>query len=161
MKISYEDIDKALDYFEQKNFSEASEKEFISNYPNIMSYLTSGQFEALTEDEYMILMFDSMILIKALSQKQGIEKDVDSDIIEAMEAENWDRFEALGKISFHEKTDQMLGKENEALNDFIISSFEDDEDEDESTDTVISQPAKEIIFITVKTIVDSIAETKD
>ncbi|MDV7394370.1 hypothetical protein RZS08_23510, partial [Arthrospira platensis SPKY1] len=107
----------------------------------------------------MILMFDSMILLKALSHKLGTEKDVESDIIEALETENWDRFEEMGKISFHDKIDQMLGKENEALIDFIISSLEDDEDEEDSSGTQISQPAKEIIFITVKTIVDAISAT--
>lgn len=160
MKLTHDDIDQALEYFEQKSFSEASEKEFISKFPNFMSYLTSNQFEALTEDEYLILMFDSMILIKAFSQKLGIEIDPDPEMIEEVETENWDKFEAMGKISFHEKIDQMLGKENEALIDFLISSFEDDEEADESSGTEVSQPAKELIFITAKTIADSITEEK-
>jgi hypothetical protein len=157
MTLSFNEIDKALEYFEQKNFSEASEKDFLSKYPNFTSFLTSSQFDALTEDEFLILMFDALIVIKAYSDMLGSGIDADSDLIESLETQNWDKYEELGNISFFEKVQIMMGKEQLELSDFIISSFEmEEEDNDENPDPEISLPAKEIIFITVKTIADSI-----
>lgn len=157
MTLSFNEIDKALEYFEQKNFSEASEKDFLSKYPNFTSFLTSSQFDALTEDEFLILMFDALIVIKAYTDMLGSGIDADYDLIESLETQNWDKYEELGNISFFEKVQIMMGKEQVELSDFIISSFEmEEEDNDENPDPEISLPAKEIIFITVKTIADSI-----
>lgn len=157
MTLSFNEIDKALEYFEQKNFSEASEKDFLSKYPNFTSFLTSSQFDALTEDEFLILMFDALIVIKAYTDMLGSGIDADSDLIESLETQNWDKYEELGNISFFEKVQIMMGKAQIELSDFIISSFEmEEEDNDENPDPEISLPAKEIIFITVKTIADSI-----
>ena len=162
MALSFTDIDKALEYFEQKNFSEASEQEFLSKFPNFTSFITSSQFESLTEDEFLILMFDSLIVIKAYSNKFGLEIDADPDLIEALETKNWDKFEELGNMLFPEKVESMMGKDQNELSDFIISSFEmEEEDNDENPDPEISLPAKEIIFITVKTISDAILAIKE
>lgn len=161
MALTFNDIDKALEYFEQKNFSEKSEKEFLAKFPNFTSFITSNQFDALTEDEFLILMFDSLIVLKAYSNTLGGEIDADTDLIESLETDNWDKFEELGNISFSEKVESMMGKDHSELSDFIISSFEmEDEDPDENPDPEISLPAKEIIFITVKTISDAILETR-
>ena len=161
MTLTFDDIDKAMEYFEQKNFSEASEKDFLSKYPNFTSFLTSNQFDALTEDEFLILMFDSLIVIKAYTDKLGSGIDAEQDLIESIETENWDKYEELGNLSFSDKVEIMMGKDQNELSDFIISSFEmEEEDNDENPDPEISLPAKEIIFITVKTISDSIKSLK-
>jgi hypothetical protein len=162
MSLSFNEIEKALIYFEEKNFSEESEKKFLSIFPNYMSFLTSNQFESLTEDEYLILMFESLVVLKAYSDKYGKNIDADAELIESIETANWDKFESLGNMSFDEKINLMMGKEHSEFSDFIISSFEmedEDEETEEYMDGEISLPAKEIIFITVKTISDSILET--
>ena len=158
MSLTFNEIEKALIYFEEKNFSEESEKKFLSKFPNFMSFLTSNQFDALTEDEFLMLMLESLVVIRAYSDKYGMNIDPDAELIESIETANWDKFEEFGNISFIEKVNSMMGSDQEELSDFIVSSFEMDEDEDEGED--ISQPAKEIIFITVKTISDTILKIK-
>lgn len=156
MKIKYENIDNAIMYFENKQFSDKSEKEFIGQFPEILSYLTSNQFSILSEDEYMILIFDAMVLIKTIIDQENQTKEIDHLMIEARESENWDLFESLGSISFDEKVDKLFKNENEDIIDFILSSF-DDEDEVED-DMEISDPAKEVIILALKTIFDCFSE---
>jgi hypothetical protein len=107
-------------------------------------------------------MFESLVVLKAYSDKYGKNIDADAELIESIETANWDKFESLGNMSFDEKINLMMGKEHSEFSDFIISSFEmedEDEETEEYMDEEISLPAKEIIFITVKTISDSILET--
>jgi hypothetical protein len=149
MKIDYADIDNALDYFENKQFSDKSEKEIFSKFPEVMSYLTSNQFSVLSDDEYMILSFDILILLKALTDKNETFHGITDELIELNETKNWEALENTGNIPFKEKVYLLFGKANNDLAEFILSGFDDEED-----DVEISLPAQEIIFITVKTIVD-------
>lgn len=155
MKITFEDIDNAILYFENKQFTDKSEKEFIGQFPEILSYLTSNQFSILTEDEYMILIFDAMVIIKSFIDKDNQINEIDHLMIEAKESENWDLFESLGSLSFDDKVDKLFKNENEDIIDFILSSF-DDEDEDDEIE--ISDPAKEVIALALKTIFDCFSE---
>ncbi|HHH54442.1 MAG TPA: hypothetical protein ENK91_12345 [Bacteroidetes bacterium] len=154
IKITHEDIDNSLEYFEERQFSDSSEKEILSNFPEIWSYLTSSQFKVLSDDEYMILTFDILVILKILNDKLGDIQDITPDKIELFETKNWDNLEKLGNISLEEKMDKIFGKEYSELTDFIISSYTDEEGDDE----IISLPAREIIFVTAKTIIDCFNE---
>ena len=152
MKITNQDLDQAILHFENKQFSDDSEKEFIGQFPEILSYLTSNQFSILSEYEYVILFFDSMILLKTILEKHDEFPIIDNNIIEVKETENWDKFESLGNVSFDDKADEMFNFKQDDLVEFILSSLEDDEEEDNEE---ISAPAKEVIFMALKTILDS------
>ena len=151
LKITSEDIDNSLEYFEQRHFSDNSEKEILSNFPEIWSYATSNQFKVLSDDEYMILIFDILVLLKILKEKLHDTSGITSERIELFETKNWDTLEKLGNISLEEKMDIMFGNEYPELMEFIISGYTDEDDDEESD---ISLPAQEIIFITAKTIID-------
>ena len=156
MKITFESIDNAILYFENKQFTDKSEKEFIGQFPEILSYLTSNQFSILSEDEYMILIFDAMVLIKAIIDQDNQTNEIDHLMIEAKESENWDLFESFGSLSFDEKVDKLFKNENEDIIDFILSSFDDEDEVDEEIE--ISDPAKEVIVMALKTIFDCFSE---
>jgi hypothetical protein len=158
MQFTYSDFDNALDYFEQRNFSEQSEKEFMSSFPNIFAYLTSNQFDTLTEDEFLILMFNCTIIMKVFTDKIGKIIDPDQELIDEIETDNWDEFEELDINNFEEKVIFMFGNEQEDIADYILSSFDQGEDEEDEDSIEIGLPAKEIIFITVKTVFDSLME---
>ena len=150
MTIDQNSIEQALDYFENKRFSDTSEKEILKRFPEIMSYLTSNQFNVLSDDEYMILSFDILILLKIILDSNENPASVSNELIEANEAKNWEKFEKIGNIPFIEKAYRLFDKKNKDLSEYIISSFYDEEnDEDE-----INIPAQEIILIAVKTIFD-------
>lgn len=153
MEITNQDIDKAIEHFENRQFSDTSEKEFIGQFPEVLSYLTSNQFSILSEDEYMVLLFDSMVLLKSIIDKTGSITRVDNNTIELMETKNWDKFESLDKMSFEDKADKLFNDDHEDVVDFILSGFENEEDDDDDN-IEISIPAKEIILISLKTIFD-------
>ncbi len=129
--ITYKEIDEAIVYFESKNFSEESEREFMSKYPVIQSYLTSNQYKMLSDDEYL--------------------GDLQSDIIEQKETVIWDKYETLSSNNFEDKVITLFEDKNSDVSDFILSGVEDDEAD-------ISQPAKEIIVISLKTLFDCMVE---
>jgi len=153
MEINYKDIDNAIEYFKNKNFSDSSEKEFASEFPVILSYLTSSQFAILSEEEYMILMFEAIVLLKIIQNTTSDMHDVEAEKLESFETKNWDKFESFEKMSFEEKADKLFDDKNEALVDFILSGLEPDEDEEEDFEE-ITPAAKEIILISLKTIYD-------
>lgn len=152
MIIKYSDIEKALEYFENKQFSDKSEKEILNRFPVVMSYLTSNQFSVLSDDEYMILSFNILILLKILLDTGKDQSDISDELIELNETKNWEKLENTENIQFKEKVYLLFEEKNKDLAEFILSGFEDEEDDDD--DVEISLPAQEIIFITVKTIFD-------
>lgn len=154
MTITHDDIEKALDYFENKQFSDKTEKEFISRFPSILQYLTSNQFNTLSQDEYFILMFCAIVLMKAITGKYGIEKAPGSELIENLETVNWQKAEENPAKSFATLVMNMMGEENKDVAQLIISSLDDDNGVEDKVD--ISLPAKKIIFITIKTIFDAL-----
>jgi len=153
MEINYKDIDNAIEYFENKSFSDSTEKEFASEFPVILSYLTSSQFAILSEEEYMILMFEAIVLLKVIQNKTGAMHDVEAEKLESFETKNWDKFESFEKMSFEEKAGKLFEDKNEALVDFILSGLEPDEEDEEDFEE-IAPAAKEIILISLKTIYD-------
>lgn len=155
--ISINEIFDALEYFENKNFDAFEEQKFLAGYPNILSFLTSSQFDTLSEDEYLILMFNAVVLIKAFQNKFGKCPDPDQQLIEESENENWDKFESLGNISFEDKIYALFEVKNAEIADYILSSFEDEEDEEQSDE--INQIVREIISVSLKSIIDAIVNT--
>ncbi|HEB61583.1 MAG TPA: hypothetical protein ENI82_00375 [Bacteroidetes bacterium] len=152
MKIKHTNIENALEYFENKQFSDKSEKEILNKFPEIMSYLTSNQFSVLSDDEYMILSFNILILLKTLMDTREDLPEITDELIELNETKNWENLEKAGNIPIEEKIYLLFGEDNKDLAEFILAGFSDEEDEDE--DVEISIPAQEIIFISVKTIFD-------
>jgi len=152
MEIYNQDIDNAIEHFENRQFSDSSEKEFIGQFPEILSYLASNQFAILSEDEYMVLFFDAMVILKVLIDKLETLERVDNNTIEVMETKNWDTFETFSNMSFEDKADKLFDNENDEIVNFILAGFESDEDDDDNIE--ISTPAKEIILLSLKTIFD-------
>jgi len=152
MKIKYSDLDRAIDYFESKQFSDSSEKEFISKFPVILSYLTSNQFSILSEEEYMILMFEAIVLLKAIESKKKSMDDAQGVQLEALETQNWDKFESFSNMPFEEKAYKLFNNKSEDIVNFILSGFDPDEEEENIEE--ISPAAKEILLISLKTIYD-------
>ncbi len=152
MEIKNSDLDLAIDYFENKQFSDSSEKKFFSKFPVILSYLTSNQFDILSEEEYMILMFEAIVLLKAIEYKQNSMGDAEGAQLEALETQNWDKFESFSNMVFEEKAHKLFDNKSEDVVNFILSGFEPDEDEQDFEE--ISPAAKEILLISLKTIYD-------
>ncbi len=149
--ITYKEIDDAIVYFESKNFSEESEREFINKYPVIQSYLTSNQYKILSDEEYLLFFFDALVLLKAFEIKIPQIGDLQSDIVEQKETAIWDKYETLSINNFEDKVISLFDNKYSDISDFILSGLEDDEEE-------ISQPAKEIIVISLKTLFDCLLE---
>ncbi len=150
MKINFKDIENALKFFEKNKFSNKSSKEILVKYPEVMSYMTSNQFNILSDDEYFLFSFHILLLLKIAFDSNKEIPVITAEIIEAKEALNWEKFENIGNMPNDKKTLLLFGSDNEDLANFLLSGFQESDDED----TEISQPAREVIAIAVKSILD-------
>ncbi len=124
------DVDSAIMYFVEK------EKDFSS-------FLLGDDFHLLTEEEKHTLLFIHLVLHKSLEDN---ETPFDVERFQAKEENNWTLIDDKSK-SWEEKVNQLFeGFAEEDLLAFTEDMLADDE---------ISQLAKELIFVTAKSYIES------
>lgn len=113
------------------------------------SYLMNEQLEMLSEDEYKILWFDAMVIIKCFEEVNGQHTENDPKLIETIESKGWAMLENSKPAGFREKLDVFFeNSSQEDLLAFVEDSISDDDE------MVISSAAKEIIFVTLYTLIE-------
>ena len=129
--------------------------EIKQNYPLIHSYLLNEQMSLLSEEEYQLLWFDAMVILKSCERCGNIQKDLDQARLEDYESDNWAKFENSKPAGFRDKLDVFFNEtDQEDLLAFIEDSLADDDE------MQVSSAAKEIIFIVLKSLVDLLTETE-
>lgn len=147
MKITEENIDLAI---AELNDNESEVDRLLEKYEYVMAYLASESSELLTEVEYLYLSDLALILLKVIDTYDADFIPAEEKLWDA-EEDNWARWESQGMLSFRKKLDHFFeGYPEEDLLAFIEDSLEPDEDED-----VLTGPGREVIFIGLKSIVDS------
>jgi len=141
-------IDIAADMLENADF-EAELASFKEKYPVLHSYLLNEQLSLLTEEEYQILWFDAMVLVRSFELADLIPTSITAIDLEDFESNNWSLFENSKPMGFRDKLNIFFEQtEQEDLLAFVEDSLADDEE------MPISSAAKEIIFISLLSILD-------
>lgn len=119
--------------------------DFVSEEKQFTGYLLGEDFHLLTETEKETMLFIHLVIFRSMrTEEKGIE--FDASFFQELEDKNWESFNEKGK-SWSDKMDHIFKSypEEELL------AFAEDMLNDES----ISDLAKELIFITAKTYIES------
>lgn len=119
--------------------------DFVSGEKEFTGYLLGEDFHLLTETEKETMLFIHLVIFRSmLREEKGT--DFDPKIFQEIEDKNWEAFNVKGK-SWKEKMDAIFNSyyEEELL------AFTEDMINDES----ISDLARELIFITAKSYIET------
>lgn len=141
-------IDKILTELEAADFEQELE-DFKVKYPILFSYLMNEQLASLTDEEFQLLFFDAIVMVKSFEATGNMPVEINPVILEDKESANWNLMQNGKPVAFQEKLDVFFKEtEQEDLLAFIEDSLAED---DEFT---ISSAAREIMFICLKSVLD-------
>lgn len=141
-------IEEVLENLENADFSEEMDK-FKSHFPVIYTYLLNDQLESLTEEEFQLLFFDALVIVRCFEKQGKVPDQLNPEQLEEIESANWNLLQNSKPVNFTEKLDVFFqNSRQEDLLAFIEDSLVEDEDQ------TVSSAAREIIFIFLKSIVD-------
>jgi len=126
------------------------------DYPDISAYLLNDQLDALIEEEFRILWFNALVIIKSFEKAEQIPEKLDKKSLEEHESSNWSLLQNSKPVGFNEKLDAFF-KDSEQED--LLALIEDSLAEDDEMQ--ITSAAKEIIFICLKSLVDLFDEADD
>lgn len=153
--ITEEIIDQSIERIQQMDFEDAF-KQFSQKHPLLVSYLGGEQFAVLEETEYQILLFEAMIIAECFPEVDFGNDETTAELLEECESANWAAFDNDDQGSFHDRLDIFFeDTDEEDLLAFIEDSLVDDEESEP-----IHAASKEIIFITLKSLVDFFGQVK-
>ena len=122
-----------------------------TRHPELHAYLLSEQFDLLTEEELQWLLFNGLVIVRCF-EAENHSFSITSELLEDCESANWKVMDSATPASFSDKLDVFFTESNqEDLLAYIEDSLADDEDKDLS----VSPVAREILFITLKSVVDA------
>ena len=150
--ISEKTIEKVAMNLEHSSF-EGEMQNLKDAYPVIHAYLLNDQLEHLSEEEYQLLLFGALVILHSFEQEKEIGPEILPSQLEDMESANWAAFDNSKPTGFREKLDSFFNDtEEEELLAFIEDLVADDEE------MPISSAAKEVIFISLKSLVDVVGQ---
>lgn len=156
MKFISEDIlDDIVERFDDSDTAyEQAVETMEREQPILMGYLFSEEFEAFTQDEKEYLLLLSTILWTAVKESHGeIAQVTEKDIADA-EEQNWAKLEGVTAQRFHERMDVFFTDySQEDLLAFVEDALVEDEE-----DPIVSKEAREAMFVTLKTVIDSLTK---
>jgi len=137
-------IDAAIEALENKD----ENQEFLKE-ETLLEYLQSDTFSAFSEDERQLFFFCFEVIFISHKLSQGVYPEFDLDTFVESEEKNWQLREASNNWS--EAVDVFFENyKEEDLLAFLEDSLVELEEDD------ISEIAKEFIFISCKSYIDSI-----
>ena len=150
MKVTELDIQSTIDTF---NASESSPEilldEIFEEHQGLFHYLHSGILDPLPENDRAFFFFLITVVLKTLLPKLEGGTEINVKAILDYEEENWTLFNDQ-KGLFRTKLDVFFENyQEEDLLSFIEDSLAVDEND------ILSLASRELIFITIKSIIDS------
>ncbi len=156
MKFVTEDIiDQIVERFDDSDAAyEQAVETMEREQPVLMGYLFSEEFEAFTQDEKEYLLLLSTIIWQAMKESNSELAQVAEKAIADAEEANWTRLEGVNAQRFHERLDVFFDEyPQEDLLAFVEDALVDDEE-----DPIVSKEAREAMFVTLKTVIDSLIQ---
>ena len=148
-------IDEVVNRFESK--SEQYDfliKKFDEEQPQLLAYLCSESFDLLTGEERNYLMYLSLIVWQSVIEAEGQAEELDEETIGLREEANWSRMKNISERKFRDRiTPFFEGYPQEDLLAFIEDALVYDE---ENEDIEITKEGREYLFVTLKTVIDSL-----
>lgn len=150
--IQEELIDQILVKVEAADFQQELD-DFKNQYPILFSYLMNDQLASLTEEEFQLLFFDAIVMLKCFESVGKIPGEFDPKALEDKESANWNLMQNTKPIAFQEKLDVFF---EETRQEDLLAFIEDSLAEDD--EFAISSAAREIMFICLKSVLDLLDE---
>ena len=121
--------------------------------PILFSYLLSESFKLLTKEESDYLIYLALVIWKSVSTTTTTAELLMSDNIEEAEEKNWTLFNESKARKFNDKLDAFFNKyPQEDLLAFVEDALVDDED------SFVTKEGKELLFIGLKTTIDTLCK---
>ena len=150
--ITEQNIDAVAEKFStQPSAYEEAIADMQAQQPILFSYLLSESFELLTKAESDYLLYLSLVIWKAIYAQNNNHVVLDSLKIEEIEEQNWVIFNETNAKKFPKKLDAFFKNyPQEDLLAFVEDALIDDED------SFVTKEGKELLFIGLKTEIDSL-----
>lgn len=142
-----EELEGSADAFE------ATLREFEAEQPMLVAYLFSEEFEAFTTEERDLLLFLALTIWRSVQRSRagGHLPMVTEEEIARAEERNWEKIEQVADRGFRARADILFaGYAEEDLLALAEDALTDDEDPG------VTSEAREPLFITLKTIIDTL-----
>ncbi len=121
--------------------------------PVLFSYLLSESFKLLTKEESEYLLYLGLVIWKVVDTEATTLELLMSDKIEEAEEKNWTLLNESKAKKFNDKLDVFFDKyPQEDLLAFVEDALVDDED------SFVTKEGKELLFIGLKTTIDTLCE---
>lgn len=147
--VSETDLMNAMDELDQneKLFFTVQNK-IVASQPAVSAMFTDDELELLTDEEFDLLWFVVVTIYYCLDKKIKIP-EVSPESLSEAEEKNWEILDKTTGQPWRKRLDPFYTDyPQEDLLSFIEDSFESDEDLE------ISGPAKEVLFVSAKSILD-------
>ena len=146
-------IEKVMNQLEHADF-ERELQDLKAHFPIVYSYLANDQLQSLSEEEYQIMLFSALVIIKSFELSGTLRNERDSELLENKESSNWNLLRNSKPTGFSEKLDVFFeNSKQEDLLAFVEDILTDDDE------FQIGSAAREIIFICLKSIIDYLDES--
>lgn len=143
-------VTEALDA-EEHSYDQAI-ADMQSKQPILFSYLLSESFKLLTKEESEYLLYLGLIIWKSINTQENTGATLTSEHIEEVEEKNWALLNESNARQFREKLNIFFEKyPQEDLLAFVEDALIDDED------SFVTKEGKELLFIGLKTVIDSLS----
>ncbi len=119
--------------------------DFVAKEKSFTGYLLGEDFHLLTETEKETMLFIHLVIFRSLIMEEK-GKEFDAEFFQKTEDKNWESFNTKGKL-WKEKVDTIF--ENYPEEELLAFS------EDMLNDESISDLARELIFITAKSYIET------
>jgi len=150
--VTEETIEEVLESFvNDREEYEGSLSDLMDQQPPLLAFLAQESNDVLTEEEKDVLWYIILIIITS-SRRFGISVGVLSDIdLGNFEESNWEMLQIQPKGTFREKITPFFEEyEQEDLLAFVEDTLELEDD------SPVTSVGRDVIFISAKTVIDSI-----
>jgi hypothetical protein len=153
--ITEKTIDRYINQLEtEKSQAESLLKTFSDEQPAFTQFIASENFKLLEESEYDIFLFILTVIYSSWSSQNEDVPIIDAELISSIDEENWEVYNEQGGQNYKKALDVFFTNyKQEDLLAFVEDTLVEDEDADDSISTV----GRELIFITAKTLIDTLA----
>lgn len=152
MRIITEDIiDRVVERFDDSDAEyEKAVTALEEEQPVLMGYLFSEEFEAFTQDEREYLLMLAIITWTSVKETGDAVPEITEQALADAEEKNWAKLEAATAKHFNDRLDVFFNdSQQEDLLAFLEDALADDDE-----DTIVTQEAREPIFVTLKSVID-------
>ncbi|MDX2134102.1 MAG: hypothetical protein SFV52_04930 [Saprospiraceae bacterium] len=152
--ISADTIDRVID--ELDNLSEDQYEQrmtaFAEAQPMLLAWLETESFDFLSEDEKGYLEYLALIIWSAVEKGGESPEPAEEEAIGEAEEANYDIMEQTAGKPFRERLDPFFeGYAQEDLLSFAEEAVLEDEEDPES---LVTKEGREVIFVSLKTVID-------